>query len=64
MNDDERKKLLETFNEVCDLQGVVVSTVKNGHMMAFKRQWLQDLLDRYPDQPKIVLFIERPTSGN
>lgn len=51
---------LDFFNEMVETQGVAVSTVSDGHVLMFKREFLQSLLDKYADQEKLIIFIKRP----
>jgi len=53
-------KEIDFFNTLADTQGVACSTVSDGHVLKFKRTWLQNLLDTYKDKPEIILFIQRP----
>ena len=49
---------------LAERQGVVVSSVKDGHILLFKRQSLQDILDKNPDADKISIFVKKPTLEN
>lgn len=51
---------LDYFTEMVETQGVAVSTVADGHVLMFKREFLQSLLDKYADQEKLIIFIKRP----
>ena len=55
-----KDKDIDFFIDVCDVNGVACSTVSDGHVLMFKREQLQSLLDKYVDKPKIIMFIERP----
>ena len=61
MSDEKDKQdAAEFFVKMVETQGVAVSTVSDGHVMMFKRAWLQNLLDQYPDREQISIFIKRP----
>lgn len=55
---------VDFFIKTLDTQGVAVSTVKDGHILAFKREHLQQILDAHPDQEKIIIFIKQPEFKN
>lgn len=54
------KDYIEYFTKIVETQGVACSTVKDGHIIMFKRSWLQGLLEQYADKPEIMIFIQRP----
>jgi len=51
------------FLELVRTQGVACSTVDDGHVLMFKREWLQSLLEKFPSQ-EIAIFIKRPDFKN
>jgi hypothetical protein len=58
-NNEDHKKEIDFFLKMMETQGVAVSTVKDGHLIMFKRTWLEDLLKAHPN-PEITIFIKRP----
>jgi len=51
------------FLEIVRTQGVACSTVEDGHVLMFKREWLQSLLDKYSND-SIAIFVKRPEFNN
>jgi hypothetical protein len=51
------------FLEIVKTQGVACSTVSDGHVLMFKRSFLKDLLEKYPNE-EIAIFIQRPEFKN
>jgi len=47
------------LSELCQRQGVSVATVKDGHVLMFKRSYLQEIIDKNSDQENLVIFIKR-----
>jgi hypothetical protein len=61
MSDDKKNDNgAEFLMELVKCQGVACSTVKDGHILMFKRAWLVDLLAQHPDNPELCIFIKRP----
>lgn len=61
MSDEKDKQdAAEFFAKMVETQGVACSTVSDGHVLLFKREWLQNLLDQYPDRERLSIFIKRP----
>jgi len=54
--DDSAAYLMELMKH----QEVVCSTVKDGHILMFKRAWLADLLAQHPDNKEMCIFVKRP----
>jgi hypothetical protein len=65
-NDDDKKvgEQADYLLEIVERQGVAVSSVKDGHILIFKRDHLRKLLDAAPDQDTFIIFVKRPTFGN
>lgn len=61
---DEKKDYVEYFAEHADKFGAACSTVKDGHVLLFKLDFLQKLLDDHPDQNQILIFLKRPDFKN
>jgi hypothetical protein len=59
MSGDEEKDTADYLIELMKHQNVVCSTMKNGHLLMFKKKWLVDLLADHPDSPQIYIFINR-----
>jgi hypothetical protein len=55
---------IDFFTKMMDSQGVAVSTVSDGHIIIFKREFLQSLLDKYSDRDSLTIFIKRPEFKN
>lgn len=51
---------LDIFDERLERDGVVCSSVPDGHVLAFKREYLQRILDKYPDRDRLVIFVQKP----
>jgi hypothetical protein len=61
MSDEiDEKKAAKHLLDVMELQGISCATVSNGHLIMFKRTWLQALLDQHPGKESISMFLERP----
>lgn len=64
MSDSKKDDGIDYFLKLVETQGVACSTVKDGHIIMFKRSWLQSLLDSHSDNPEITIFIQRPDFKN
>lgn len=64
MSDSKKDDGIDYFLKLVETQGVACSTVKDGHIIMFKRSWLQSLLDSHPDNSEITIFIQRPDFKN
>jgi hypothetical protein len=62
--DDYNKDAAEYLIKTLETQGVACSTVKDGHVLMFKRSVLQGLLDGHPDKNEFVIFVKRPDFDN
>jgi hypothetical protein len=51
---------IDFFKKLVETQGVACSTVNDGHVLMFKRSFLQDLIDKNLDKEELVIFIKRP----
>lgn len=61
MSDKEvDSKFTEFFIESANKMGIACSTVKDGHVLLFKREYLQKILDTNPDKESILIFVKRP----
>ncbi len=52
-------KEIEFLLELVKLNGVACSTVKDGHVLVFKREFLQNLLDGNGNK-EFAIFVKRP----
>ena len=50
------KEIVQEFDE----KGVGVKLVSDGAVFLFKREYLQALLDKMPDQKSFMMYIRRP----
>jgi hypothetical protein len=57
---EEQDNAVEFFLKMGETQGVTCATVTDGHMLFFKREWLQALLDKHPTNEKFMIFVKRP----
>lgn len=64
MSDDKKNDAVDYFVKLVETQGVACSTVKDGHMLMFKREWLENLLKSHPDKSELAIFIQRPDFKN
>lgn len=64
MSDDKDDKFAEFFQSDVDQFGAACSTVKDGHVIAFKRKFLESLLAQYSDKDEFVIFVKRPDFKN
>lgn len=49
------------LNAAADASGVACATVKDGHVLIFKRSKLEEILKSLgPDKEKVVIFVKRP----
>lgn len=55
--------MIELFKQTVDTQGVACSTVKDGHLLMFKRATLQKFLDDNAGD-ELIIFIKRPDFKN
>jgi len=60
----DTKDAADYFAKICETQGVACSTVSDGHVLMFKRAWLENLLAAHPDKKEIAIFIQRPDFKN
>lgn len=63
-NKNNKDTAIDYFQAVFEMNGVAVSTVADGHVMMFKRTWLQALLDGNPDKPEFLIMIKKPDFKN
>jgi hypothetical protein len=54
--DDAIKELVKEF----EAKGIGVRSVSDGHIIMFKRQYLQALLDKMPDKKEFAIFLRKP----
>lgn len=54
--DDEADYL----NAAADASGVACATVKDGHVLIFKRSKLEEIIKSIGDKDKVVIFVKRP----
>lgn len=64
MSSNQNQKTIEFMLELLEQQGVVCSTVSDGHVILFKRTKLLSILNNNPDQETISIFIKRPDFKN
>lgn len=64
MSNKEQKDAVEYFSKLCDVQGASCLTVEDGHILMFKRSFLQELIDKNPDKEKVVIYLKRPEFKN
>jgi hypothetical protein len=60
MSDDGADFILK----LVDANGVAVSSVKDGHILVFKKSYLKDILDKNPDSDKLIIFVKKPEFKN
>jgi len=60
----DENKATEYLLKMLETQGVACSTVKDGHVLMFKRSVLQSMLDNHPDQDELVIFVKRQDFNN
>jgi hypothetical protein len=53
-------KEIEHLWDMVELNGVVCSSVKDGHVLAFKKDFLQKLIDKHPDKERVIIFVQKP----
>lgn len=58
--DDDISDEVEYLLELLKTQNISCATVKDGHIIIFKRSYLQSILDNNPDNETIMMFIKRP----
>ena len=61
MEEDEAIDYLFTLLKT---QGVACATVNDGHILLFKREKLQQLLDQAAGKEELMIFIKRPDFKN
>ncbi len=52
------------MHELVSQQGVAVSTVSDGHVLMFKRSHFQAIIDQFPNNERLLIFIKRPEFKN
>lgn len=69
MADEKKSQELQTAEYLLELarqKGVATSSMKNGMMFTFTREFLQRMLDKDPDKSEFMLFVQnndRPVNG-
>jgi hypothetical protein len=61
---DETKEAVDFMLEMLERKGAAVSTVKDGHVILFKRSFLEELLAKKPEQERFMIFLQRPEFKN
>jgi len=66
MSNSDDDKLAEFITKLAESQGVACATVDDGHVLLFKRSFLQELLDKNPagQSDKVMIFVKRPDFKN
>ena len=59
MSKDNGDDAVDYMHAPVDAQGVCASTVSDGHVLMFKRSFLQAILDKNPDHEKLIIFVKR-----
>lgn len=60
MSSDE----IDFLMKMCESQGVGCSTVKDGHVLVFKRSFLKELVSKHEDQENLIIFVKRQDFNN
>ena len=61
MNENENTKEAADFLvALMKAKGVACSTTKDGHLLMFKRSFLQAILNANPDKDEFVIMVKRP----
>jgi hypothetical protein len=60
----DNSKALDFMKELLERQGAVASTVSDGHVLLFKREFLEKLLAANPGREQFSIFLQRPTFKN
>lgn len=60
---DDTAKAAEFIEETCERQGYATSTMKDGTLLYFKRTFLQAILDKHPDNEKLIIFLKKPDTN-
>jgi hypothetical protein len=55
---------IEFMLKTLELQGAAISTVSDGHVIMFKKNYLLELLKQNPESEKLVIFLKRPEFKN
>ena len=63
MSNEDKEAAVNNFLDTVETQGVAASTVKDGHVLMFKTQWLRDILNKNGHKEQISIFIQRPQSN-
>lgn len=63
-NDNKNNDYVDFFTETVKTQGVAVSTVKDGVILMFKREFLQNLLDSTESKEEVLIFVKQPEFKN
>jgi hypothetical protein len=62
-DESDKKKAVDFFVEMGEQKGVAVSTVTDGHVILFKRAFLEQILRDNPGD-ELMLFVRRPDFKN
>lgn len=62
MSDDKNKKAEDATDflmESMRLQGIAASTVKDGTILCFQREYMEKLMASHPTKDEFFIFIQR-----
>lgn len=59
-NDKVNNNEAAYLDALSDAQGIVCASVSDGHVFMFKRKVMQALLDQYPNNEKLTIFVKSP----
>lgn len=60
----QEKDPVEFFLDQARKVGASCATVEDGHMLIFKRDFLNSILEKHPNKEEIVIFLKRPNYNN
>lgn len=60
---DDTEKAAEFAETLCERQGYATAAFKDGTMLYFKRSFLQDILDKHPNNEKLIIFLKKPETN-
>jgi hypothetical protein len=63
MSEDKKDKI-DFFVDEMKRVGAAVYTVDDGHVLLFKREWIEELLKAHPDKKEFAIFLQRRKFSN
>lgn len=59
MSKEDDEKAIDFQIESAEINGISCTTVKDGHVFIFKKDFMEKLLKKYPDNDTFTIFVQR-----